>query len=243
MQNEQFEISCKVSEATFNRPFFFLFHVNYFIFYTDNLIMAAVIEAQTRLTLGLRDIVSFFEKSEVPQRSIDILNDYLDKNLSNELLNLSESYGRSMAFINHDELIFKLYNGWNLMLEGFTIERKVIARRIRFLKEDKKTDPAVLIRLETLIKDLDVKKASVMTEAMRLKYMTTISIEKFKQDPNFDYETAYMATLMKHRAEKAILNEAKASLDKDKPPTPSSAKNKLKPSRTSTPEKGAKKKK
>lgn len=82
----------------------------------------AIQETQARLNIGLQDIVTFFEETSlVPRRSIEILVDYIDRKLTNEFLHLAEAYGRSMAFIDHDELINRLYNAWNLLLEGYII--------------------------------------------------------------------------------------------------------------------------
>ena len=61
--------------------------------------MAAIAEAQARLTSSLRDIVNFFSNDvNLPEASTNVLNDYIERHLSSEFLLLAESYGHSMAF-------------------------------------------------------------------------------------------------------------------------------------------------
>lgn len=70
---------------------------------------------------------------------------------------------------------------------GYIIERKVVSKKIKLMKEDKKTDPEVLVKQENLLLDIDQKKAIVTVACVRLRTMTTIPMEEFKKDPEFDY--------------------------------------------------------
>lgn len=88
---------------------------------------------------------------------------------------------------------------------GFVIERKVVMKKIRAMKEDKKTDPEVLLKQETLLLDIDQKKAVVTVACARLKPMLTIPLEKF-QDPAFDYMGCHRENIA-HRKE--LLSAAK----------------------------------
>jgi hypothetical protein len=178
---------------------------------------AAIQEAQARLNSSLKDIVTFFaEGANVSSPSIDILNDYIEKHLSFEFLLLAESYGRSMAFINHDELVNLLFASWNLLFDGYTLERKITMKRIRMLKEDKKSDPAVLARQEQLLIDIESKKAKALVECMRLKAMRLFPIKNFAKENNFDYVTEYGRVIKKEVEERALLAEGKESLIKEK---------------------------
>ena len=51
-----------------------------------------------------------------------------------------------MAFIEHDELINKLLKTYQQLIDGFIIERKIINKRIRLLKEDKKAKPVKKVK-------------------------------------------------------------------------------------------------
>lgn len=151
----------------------------------------AVAEAQARLNVSLREIVSFLEESGVLEHSVELLNGYIDKHLTVDFLTLAEGYGKGMAFVDHDELISKLYRSYSLLIEGYLLERKQVSKRLKNLKEDKKADPEVVLRNENLIVDLDNKKTVALVICMRLRAMNAISFNNFKDekyDPKGEYK-------------------------------------------------------
>jgi hypothetical protein len=150
-------------------------------------------EAQARLQISLRDIIDFFEKSGVENHSLDNLNEFISKNRTFGFLELSESFGECMAFIDHDELISKLQSSYNLLADGYTIERKIINKRLKFLKEDKKSDPAIIDKNENNLLDVEQKKATVLVQCLRLRAMAVIPIQNFN-DVKFDSLTMYKET-------------------------------------------------
>lgn len=160
-------------------------------------------EAQARLNVNLREIVQFYEAQGVQQHSIDLLNSFIDKHLTIDFLNLAEGFGQCMAFIDHDELISKLLKTYVQLIDGFIIERKIINKKIRLLKEDKKADPEVLARQENLLADVDVKKANAMVSMARLRAMNTIQFESFK-NPNFKAMALYKSMQVQNRANKSV---------------------------------------
>lgn len=175
--------------------------------------MAAIAEAQARLTSSLRDIVNFFKIDvNVPETSTDVLNDYIERHLSAEFLLLAESYGHSMAFINHDELVRLLYTSWSLLLDGYTLERKFTMKRIRMLKEDKKADPNVLVKQELLLQDIEEKKTKVLVNTMRLRAMKLYPIEVFKEGSSFDYQGDYKRSINKKVQRKLAVGSSKDNL-------------------------------
>lgn len=197
--------------------------------------MAAVIEAQARLNVTLRDLIIFFQQStfNIQPRSINILESYIEKHLTIEFLLLCESFGRSMAFLNHDELINLLFNSWTIYLEGFKIERDYITHKIKRLKENKKVDPAVIQKQELLLQELKERRIPVIENFTRLQTMKLIPIEKFKENSVFDFKSEYFNIMSKEREQLLLLN----------PPKPKSALSKetlLKVTKSST-KKGKKK--
>ena len=162
---------------------------------------ALLAEAQARLNVSLKEIVAFFEDQGIKEHSVDLLNNFIDKHLTVDFLSLSENFGKCMAFNDHDELNSKLFKSFTLLIEGYVIERKVTNKRLKMLKEDKKSDPDVILRLENLLIDIDQRKAIATASLARLRAMQTISINKFK-DPNFDYKKAYKESVLAHRQQK-----------------------------------------
>lgn len=143
---------------------------------------AQAAEAQARLNVCLREIVTFFEEAGAQEHSINMLNAFIDKHLTTDFLSLAEGFGSCMAFIDHNELISKLYRTVCTLIDGFIIERKIILKKIRLLKEDKKADPEVLARQENLLADVDAKKANAMVLMARLRAMNAIPLEMFEDD-------------------------------------------------------------
>ena len=159
---------------------------------------AQLAEAQARLNVALRDIVAFFEDGGVKEHSVELLNSFIDKHLTVDFLSLAESFGKCMAFIDHDDLTSRLFKCFSLLMEGYIIERKVTNKRLKMLKEDKKSDPDVILRLENLIIDIDQRKAIATVSLARFRAMQTMSINNFK-DSNFDYKKAYKESVLLQR--------------------------------------------
>jgi hypothetical protein len=126
------------------------------------------------------------EEAQVQEHSIDLLNEFIVKHQTVEFLTLAESFGQSNPFIDQDRLLFLLHNSWKTLTEGYKIERDITRKRIKLLKEDKKADPEVLQRQESLLVEIDQKRANVLIPIIRLRTMMTIEFSNFKND-KFDY--------------------------------------------------------
>jgi hypothetical protein len=155
-------------------------------------------ECQARLQVSLHDIINFFEEAGVESHSVDNLNEFISKNRTFGFLELSESFGECMAFINHDDLVAKLQISYQFLADGYNIERKIINKRLKFLKEDKKSDPAVIDKNENNLLDVEQKKATVLIQVLRLRAMSTIPVEHFKNDEKFN-SLAYYNKIQEHR--------------------------------------------
>lgn len=142
-------------------------------------------DALARLNVTLRDIVTFFEESNIESESVGQLNGYIDSHQVIEFLSLAESYGLCMAFIDHDQLLERLTKSYGALLDGYVIEKKIINKKLKFLKEDKKSDPEVIARLENALVDVEHRKATVNVSAMRLRAMMSIPRDNF-MDASFD---------------------------------------------------------
>lgn len=157
-------------------------------------------DVAARANVALRDIVDFFVAAGIQQRSVDMLNGLIDSKKSVDFLSLTENYGKSMAFINHDDLCAKLSTAWGLVLDQLTAERKAMLKKIKLLREDKKTDPDYLVRQENLLSDLESRKCTAVMESARFRPMQTVSLEQFK-NPNFDPWPQYQAALEAKKSE------------------------------------------
>lgn len=153
-------------------------------------------DLQARLNVILRDIIDIFVNEKAQQHSIDLLNKFIDEKKIIDFLKLAESFGRCMAFLDHDQLMTKIYQSWSSLSDGYNLERKNIVKKIKALKEDKKTDPEFLMKQETLLLDIDARKCTVMEECMRTRIMVTLPLDLFIKDENFDYMTSYHKQLL-----------------------------------------------
>ena len=139
-------------------------------------------EAQARLNICLRDIITFFEQGGIDGNSIAMLESFIDRHLPMDFLSLAEGFGKCMAFINHDELIALLVKAFNTLIDGYVIEKKAVSKKHKILIEDKKSDPAVIARLEALMADLDSRKQTAEMTNQRLKIMNMVPAAMFR-DP------------------------------------------------------------
>jgi hypothetical protein len=155
-------------------------------------------EAQLRLQFSLKDLISFFEKAGVSSQSIENLQEFVTKNQTMAFLELAEAFGECMAFIDHDDVLIKIQGSFHLLAEGYNIERKLIVKRLKFLREDKKSDPSLIEKNENGLVDIDQRKALVLVQCLRLRAMLTIPIKHFKENPNFDC-IAHYNKIKEHR--------------------------------------------
>lgn len=156
----------------------------------------AAAENLARLNVCLKDIVTFFEEAGIASSSLELMNSFIEKHLYMDFLSLAEGFGKCMAFINHDELVRRILEAYNTLINGYIIERKAISKKIRILKEDKKTDPEVLAKQENLLADVDQKKANAMTILARVRAMNYLPVNLFKDD-KFDGVSYYDANVEK----------------------------------------------
>ena len=156
-------------------------------------------EAQARLNVSLQDLVTFFEEAGANEKSIELMNSFIEKHLTMDFLTLAEGYGKCMAFIDHDKLVSELLKCYLQLIDGYVIERKMINKKLKLLKEDKKADPDVVTRLENLLLDIDNKKAQAMVVSMKLRAMDSIPLSKF-MDEKFDPK-AYARAQAEHLKE------------------------------------------
>eukprot|EP01031_Cornospumella_fuschlensis_P028591 gene28591-34515_t len=161
--------------------------------------MAQVAEAQARLNVNLREIVQFFADAGVNDRSVNLLNSFIDKHLTMDFLSLAEGFGKCMAFLDHDDLISRLFKAYQCLIDGYIAERKLLSKRIRLLKEDKKADPDVLARQENALVEVDNKKAVAIVGLARLRAMNMVPLDGFKRDPKFNPMPVYKAALEQQR--------------------------------------------
>ena len=157
-------------------------------------------DVAARANVAMRDIVDFFVAAGIQQRSVDMLNSLIDSKKSIDFLSLTENYGKGMAFINHDDLCVKLNTAWGLVLDQLTAERKALLKKVKLLREDKKTDPDFLARQENLLADVENRKCTAVVESAKFRPMTTSNLEQFK-DPNYDPWQQYQAALEAKKSE------------------------------------------
>ena len=154
-------------------------------------------EAQARLNINLRDIITFFQSNGIQEHSVQLLEGFIEKKQALDFLNLADGYGKCMAFLNHDELIEKLLKSYLALIDGYIIERKITSKRVKMLKEDKKSDPDVLARQEKLMEDIDTRKATASAACVRFRTMSAIPLEMFRDD-GFD-GVKYMKQIADHK--------------------------------------------
>lgn len=164
-------------------------------------------EAQARLNVCLRDIISFYEQAGIDAKSVAMLESFIDRHLPFDFLSLAEGFGKCMAFIDHDTLIALLVKAFSTLIDGFTIERRGIAKKHRILMEDKKADPAVIARLENLMADIDARKQTAEMTLQRLKVMNMVPAALFR-DPKFEPYAYYQNIRAQHWREAAEAREA-----------------------------------
>jgi hypothetical protein len=119
------------------------------------------------------------------------LGEYITKHQVVEFLVLTENFGKCNAFVDHDQLLAYLLNSWTFLSDGQNTEKKALSRRLKALREDKKTDPDVLARIENMLSELEIKRANVSVNIIRLRAMVEIPVGEFKNNPDFDYVTRY----------------------------------------------------
>lgn len=177
---------------------------------------ALIAECQARLNSTLQDIIDFFaasprppqvEEGETPittsaapdlspllsQRSLDLLSSFLQQQLIDDFLTLAEALAAASAYLPHDYLFEKLLNCRNLRLEGLNLEKKLINKRLRILREDKKSDPEMIIKQENLLNECERKKALEKVQIARLSVITSCPLSYFLSDEKIEGKNYYQS--------------------------------------------------
>lgn len=130
-----------------------------------------------KLMVVFTDMSTIFEGDQV---SIATLTGLREQKKFAEFLDLCESYGESMAFLDHQALMDQLVKGWTIMIDVLKAEGKSLTRKLTALREDKKTDPAVLAKAEGNMEDFYGRRAIANANMVRLDAMARIQLDEFK---------------------------------------------------------------
>ena len=135
-------------------------------------------EIQGRLNSEINQLQTFFDEymnkdqlksSHANIDPIERLINFNSLHQTFEYLNYAETLGRINPYVDNETLLNHLYAGWNLFHDGVVIERKILIKRIKAIKEDKKHDPEVLARQELSLKNLEEKKVVALLTILRIK--------------------------------------------------------------------------
>ncbi len=146
-----------------------------------------------KLNVVCSDIQALLEGGLEPlaEHSVNAMNGMINKKQYGDFLDLVESFGESMAFVNHNDLCTLLLKGWTINADIINNERKATKKKHQALMEDKKADPESIAKNEELLVAVSQRRAMATAAVIRLKAMTAIGIEEFKKNPHLDAVSLY----------------------------------------------------
>ena len=144
-----------------------------------------------RLSICCKEFIEIFQENNVPSEIIEKLNGLIELKEHTEFLEIALGFRKSMAFLNHEVFTDKLQTGWNLLEEGYKIEKKNIDKKIKAL--DPKADPDIVQKLNDLKAANDEKKAKALINCLLIRTELRIPLQKFSEDENFDSMAFYKA--------------------------------------------------
>ena len=149
-------------------------------------------ENNARLNVVCNELLTMFEEQKCPDHQLATLRKYIELKEQAEFMDVATGFSQSMAFLDHDLILEKLYTGWRFVEEGIKGEIKNLTRRVNTMREDKKHDPDKLAKLESEKVAAEKRKAkvSILTGMMSLE--REIPIERFLDDQTFDGYEYYM---------------------------------------------------
>ena len=141
-----------------------------------------------KLNTVCADLTELLQGGVAPlaEHSTNAISNMINKKQYSDFLDLAESFGESMAFINHNELINLLLKAWTLNADVVNNERKLIKKKLQALLEDKKADPDLIAKNEELLVQVNQRRAMATAAIIRFKAMTVIGLEEFKKNPQLD---------------------------------------------------------
>lgn len=146
---------------------------------------AQLAEAQARLNVTLRDIISFYAAGDCPNVTIDKMNALCEEKDAVRVLELAEGLTTCMAFIDHDAVVTKIATAWGQVYDCIVIERKMVTKKLRMLEGDKNADADVLFKLNTNKGNIDRRKAKATIECSKYKFILQYPLSAYLRDPNF----------------------------------------------------------
>jgi len=138
-----------------------------------------------KLNVICADMQELLNGSATPlaEHSVNAISNMINKKQYSDFLDLAESFGESMAFVNHNELTNLLLKAWTINADVINAERKAIKKKLQSLLEDKKADPDNVAKNEELLAQVNQRRAMVTAAVIRFKAMTVIGLEEFKKNP------------------------------------------------------------
>ena len=164
-------------------------------------------ENLARLNVVCNDLLVLFEENKVPESQLDRLKKYIDDKQQADFMDVATGFSHSMAFLDHDLVLEKLYTGWRFIEEIVKGEINHLTKRINAMREDKKHDPDKLAKLESDKVDAEKRKAKVSILTGMMGLQKQIPIERFIQDKTFDGYEYYM----EKKAEEQVITETEVA--------------------------------
>ena len=143
-------------------------------------------DINARLNVVCREFIEIYQQQKVPEKTINHLEELIDKREQLEFMELALGFRKTMAFLDHDDYTNKLTTGWHLLDEGMALEQKAIRKKVQAVQGDSKADPEQLAAVLAARDAVDEKKAKTKIIELRLKAEQKCPIHMFLEDPNFD---------------------------------------------------------
>ena len=144
---------------------------------------AQAADIQSRLTIVCQDLLAFFTDAGIDKHSVALLSAKCESQANLEFMTLCASYGKCMAFIDHNVLHKSLAQAWSLLDDKARNERNMVVKKLGVLAGDKSEDaPAKILALKQQFEDIDKRRANTLTECLKYKYMVTVPMEAFKTE-------------------------------------------------------------
>jgi hypothetical protein len=115
-----------------------------------------------------------------------------DKDGAKEFMDIATGYSNSMAFLDHDQIVEHLSNGWSNLVEFYSSEMKVTGRKAKAMEADSKlAGTPAHEKVQKLFNDLERSKRNAMPTVLTYRIAKNFPLAPFneeKYDPMPEYK-------------------------------------------------------
>jgi hypothetical protein len=149
-------------------------------------------DVQSRLQVTMRDICASFVKGGLEEEKAAQYEEMIQEKGFKDFLDISSGYSKTMAYIDHEEMVKLLTSAWVLWLDALTMESKIVKRKVMAMEADSKQAGTPQHEKQQKIFDaIERNRKNAMMESSKYRIASCLPLQPFIDDNKYDATQDY----------------------------------------------------